>query len=169
MPQEKVLGIVSVSLADEWNSGTQYEKLNIVRHDYAIYGAKKANLNVEPGVAQNWQESWMYLLRDAEGEVVIPTGIYPQMTVGTAQALNKLSITIQPTQWEDNAVTLTTDGYPGLANLTANSFVLLYADKSSELTFLTCGIDTVSQSAGSITLVCTTTPSQAVSGTLIFM
>ena len=76
--QAKVLGIVSIVPMDDWNADTQYQKLNLVRHNGATYLAKGASKNVEPGVTQDWQSSWMLVYLDG----VSPDGIYPELTAG---------------------------------------------------------------------------------------
>lgn len=78
--QVKLLGIASIVPMDDWNRTTTYQKLNYVRHNGATYLAKVANNNVEPGVAQNWQNVWM--LCNYDGGLVIPNGTYPDMTAG---------------------------------------------------------------------------------------
>lgn len=78
--QAQVLGIVSEVPMGNWNATTTYQKLNYVRHNGATYLAKTSSKNVEPGVAQNWQDVWM--LCNYDGGSVSPDGIYPNMTVG---------------------------------------------------------------------------------------
>ena len=78
--QAQILGIVSIVPMDDWTATTTYQKLNYVRHNGATYLAKVASNNVEPGVAANWEVVWM--LCNYDGGIVIPTGTYPNMTVG---------------------------------------------------------------------------------------
>lgn len=82
--QAQVLGIVSIVPMDDWNGTTTYQKLNYVRHstdgtDGATYIAKKQNNNVEPGVSENWQDSWMLATYDG---ILVPNGTYPNLTAG---------------------------------------------------------------------------------------
>lgn len=77
--QAKVLGIVSIVPMDDWNADTQYQKLNLVRHNGATYLAKGGNKNVEPGVTQDWQNSWMLVYLDG---ILSPDGTYPNLTAG---------------------------------------------------------------------------------------
>ena len=78
--QAQILGIVSIVPMDNWNGTTTYQKLNYVRHNGATYLAKKQNINIEPGVSQDWKDCWM--LGNYDGGIVIPNGTYPDMTVG---------------------------------------------------------------------------------------
>ena len=77
--QAKVLGIVSIVPMDDWNADTQYQKLNLVRHNGAAYLAKRGSKNVEPGVTQDWQSSWMLVYLDG---ILSPDGTYPNLTAG---------------------------------------------------------------------------------------
>ena len=77
--QAKVLGIVSIVPMDDWNADTQYQKLNLVRHNGATYLAKGGSKNVEPGVTQDWQNSWMLAYLDG---ILSPDGTYPNLTAG---------------------------------------------------------------------------------------
>ena len=77
--QAKVLGIVSIVPMDDWNTDTQYQKLNLVRHNGAAYLAKGGSKNVEPGVTQDWQNSWMLVYLDG---ILSPDGTYPNLTAG---------------------------------------------------------------------------------------
>ena len=77
--QAKVLGIVSIVPMDDWNTDTQYQKLNLVRHNGAAYLAKGGSKNVEPGVTQDWQSSWMLVYLDG---ILSPDGTYPNLTAG---------------------------------------------------------------------------------------
>lgn len=77
--QAKVLGIVSIVPMDDWNTDTQYQKLNLVRHNGASYLAKGGSKNVEPGVTQDWQSSWMLVYLDG---ILSPDGTYPNLTAG---------------------------------------------------------------------------------------
>lgn len=77
--QAKVLGIVSIVPMDDWNADTQYQKLNLVRHNGAAYLAKGGSKNVEPGVTQDWQSSWMLVYLDG---ILSPDGTYPNLTAG---------------------------------------------------------------------------------------
>ena len=83
----QVLGIVSIVPMGDWNATTTYQKLNYVRHNGATYLAKVANNNVEPGVAENWQNVWM--LCNYDGGTVTPDGIYPNLAAG--RVVNALS------------------------------------------------------------------------------
>lgn len=78
--QAHILGIVSMVPMGNWNATTTYQKLNYVRHNGATYLAKTSSTNVEPGIAQNWQDAWM--LCNYDGGSVNPQGTYPDMTVG---------------------------------------------------------------------------------------
>ena len=78
--QAQILGIVSIVPMGDWNGTKTYQKLNYVRHNGATYLAKVANNNVEPGVAQNWQDVWM--LGNYDGGLVVPDGTYPNLTAG---------------------------------------------------------------------------------------
>lgn len=77
--QAKVLGIVSIVPMDDWNTDTQYQKLNLVRHNGAAYLAKGGSKNVEPGAAADWQNSWMLVYLDG---ILSPDGTYPNLTAG---------------------------------------------------------------------------------------
>ena len=77
--QAKVLGVVSIVPMDDWNADTQYQKLNLVRHNGATYLAKGGSKNVEPGVTQDWQNSWMLAYLDG---ILSPDGTYPNLTAG---------------------------------------------------------------------------------------
>lgn len=77
--QAKILGIVSIVPMDDWNADTQYQKLNLVRHNGAAYLAKGRSKNVEPGVTQDWQNSWMLAYLDG---ILSPDGTYPDLTAG---------------------------------------------------------------------------------------
>lgn len=78
--QAQVLGIASIVPMGAWNATTTYQKLNYVRHNGATYLAKTSSKNVEPGVAQNWQDVWM--LCNYDGGLVVPNGTYPDLTAG---------------------------------------------------------------------------------------
>lgn len=78
--QAQILGIVSMVPMGNWNGTTTYQKLNYVRHNGATYLAKKQNINIEPGVSQDWKDCWM--LGNYDGGIVIPNGTYPDMTAG---------------------------------------------------------------------------------------
>ncbi|MCH5315500.1 MAG: hypothetical protein J1E81_06270 [Eubacterium sp.] len=65
-----------------WNSTTQYQKLNIVRSHGATYQAKRNNQGVEPTVTAGWQDVWQVVAYD--GGEVNPDGDYPGMSVGNA-------------------------------------------------------------------------------------
>ena len=82
--QTQVLGIVSIVPMGDWEPTITYQKLNYVRHSGANYLAKGSSINVEPGEAENWQDSWMLTIYD--GSNVTPYGTYPYMTVGTLLA-----------------------------------------------------------------------------------
>lgn len=82
--QAQVLGIVSEVPMGNWNATTTYQKLNYVRHNGATYLAKTSSKNVEPGVAQNWQDVWMLCNYDGGVSQVVSDGTYPNMTVGNA-------------------------------------------------------------------------------------
>lgn len=79
--QAQVLGIVSPVPMGNWLSTTQYQKLNLVRHNTATYIARTSNQNIEPGVADNWATYWMLICID--GGQVSPDGEYPEMSVGS--------------------------------------------------------------------------------------
>ena len=79
--QARVLGIVSPVPMGNWLSTTQYQKLNLVRHNTATYIARTSNQNIEPGVADNWATYWMLICID--GGQVSPDGEYPEMSVGS--------------------------------------------------------------------------------------
>lgn len=78
--QAQILGIVSIVPMGNWNATTTYQKLNYVRHNGATYLAKTSSTNVEPGIAQNWQDAWM--LCNYDGGQVVPDGTYPNLTAG---------------------------------------------------------------------------------------
>lgn len=80
----KFLGIASIVPMGAWNATTTYQKLNYVRHNGATYLAKTSSKNVEPGVAQNWQDVWMLCNYDGGVSQVVSDGTYPNMTVGNA-------------------------------------------------------------------------------------
>lgn len=82
--QAQALGIVSIVPMGDWNATTTYQKLNYVRHNGATYLAKTSSKNVEPGVAQNWQDVWMLCNYDGGVSQVVSDGTYPNMTVGKA-------------------------------------------------------------------------------------
>ena len=63
--RSQVLGIVAPTPQDEWNSSTEYQKLNIVRHNGAAYMAKQQSKNVEPSQSPN--NYWMFLVGDGGG------------------------------------------------------------------------------------------------------
>lgn len=79
--QAQVLGIVSPVPMGNWLATTQYQKLNLVRHNTATYIARTSNQNIEPGVADNWATYWMLICID--GGQVSPDGEYPEMSVGS--------------------------------------------------------------------------------------
>lgn len=85
MAETKILGIVSEVPMGDWNATTTYQKLNFVRHNGATYKAKTSNVNIEPGVASNWQDVWMLCNYDGGQQTVVPDGTYPEMTVGKVQ------------------------------------------------------------------------------------
>lgn len=70
----KNLGVVSPVPADEWNSSTTYQKLNIVSHNNGAYIAKQGSTGIEPGVTTNWQTYWMLLVDGSGVEVLQTTG-----------------------------------------------------------------------------------------------
>ena len=84
--QAQVLGIVSEVPMGDWNADTEYQKLNFVRHNGATYKAKAPNKNIEPGVAEGWENTWMLCTIDG---ITTPGGTYPDMTVGTAYVAEK--------------------------------------------------------------------------------
>lgn len=61
------LGTVSPVPMGDWNSTTQYQKLNIVRYNAASYIAKKQNQGFEPTVTAGWQEVWQAIVYDGRG------------------------------------------------------------------------------------------------------
>lgn len=77
----QVLGIVSPVPMGNWLATTQYQKLNLVRHNTATYIARTSNRNIEPGVADDWATYWMLICID--GGQVSPDGEYPEMSVGS--------------------------------------------------------------------------------------
>ena len=79
--QAEVLGIVSPVPMGNWLATTQYQKLNLVRHNTATYIARTSNRNIEPGVADDWATYWMLICID--GGQVSPDGEYPEMSVGS--------------------------------------------------------------------------------------
>lgn len=80
--QTKKLGTVSEVPMGDWNAETTYKKLNLVRYNGATYIAKRDNQSIEPTITSSWQEFWQVVVYD--GSAVIPTGTYPEMTVGKA-------------------------------------------------------------------------------------
>ena len=83
MPTTKVLGIVSMVPMGQWNAGTTYQKLNLVRNQGVAYLAFGSSVGVEPGASENWEASWMPVVYD--GGQVAPDGTYPQLTAGKVQ------------------------------------------------------------------------------------
>lgn len=65
--QTQDLGIVSEVPMGDWNSTTQYQKLNLVRYKGATYIAKKQNQGFEPTVTSGWQENWQVVSYDGTG------------------------------------------------------------------------------------------------------
>ena len=80
----KFLGVASIVPMGAWNATITYQKLNYVRHNGATYLAKTSSTNVEPGVAENWQNVWMLCNYDGGVSQVVSDGTYPNMTVGNA-------------------------------------------------------------------------------------
>lgn len=68
----KNLGIVAPVAVGEWNAGTTYQKLNVVRHNDSSYMATQSSVATEPGVATNWAQYWQLLVKDGSGTEVIP-------------------------------------------------------------------------------------------------
>ena len=60
--QTKEIGVVSPVPRDAWLSTIMYYKLNIVRHNNAVYIAKDKNVGIEPGSTEGWQNHWMLLI-----------------------------------------------------------------------------------------------------------
>ena len=65
--QTDKLGTVSEVPMGEWNSTTNYVKLNTVRYKGATYIAKKNNNEVEPTVTTGWQQIWQVVAYDGKG------------------------------------------------------------------------------------------------------
>lgn len=167
--QTKYLGIVSEVPMGDWNSTTTYQKLNSVRHNGATYKAKTSSINVEPGVAENWQSVWMLCNYDGGVSSVVSDGTYPDMTVGTAQSLNKLSIGITQEQWQNNSVTITPEEYPVLQQLLDTSLPLLLSDDNSAIAVITSDISLSIGVNKSLILTCSSAPTQTISGVIIFI
>lgn len=111
----RVLGIVSIVPMGDWSPTTNYQKLNYVRHNNANYLAYGPSINVEPGVAINWQQSWMFCI--ADGGLVVPEGTYPEMTVGNAV---NAQVSVKATQdGNGNVIVLTYATKGDLASETA--------------------------------------------------
>lgn len=81
------IGIVTEVPMGNWNSTTQYQKLNTVRYNGATYIAKKQSIGFEPTVTAGWQEVWQVVTYDGRGvststityqggisNTVVPTG-----------------------------------------------------------------------------------------------
>lgn len=79
--QTKDLGTVSEVPMGEWNTQTQYKKLNTVRSHNATYIAKKDNAGVEPTITQGWREVWQVVAYDGG---TLPDGTYPEVNAGKA-------------------------------------------------------------------------------------
>lgn len=57
---EEVLGIVAPVAKGDWSNLTEYEELNIVRHNNTLYIAKQTvPTGIEPSVSTNWADYWM--------------------------------------------------------------------------------------------------------------
>lgn len=79
--QTQIIGITAPVPMGDWQSGTTYFKLNLVRYNGATYIAKEQNTGVEPTVNAEWQNYWQAVVYDG---LVAPVGTYPDMTVGNA-------------------------------------------------------------------------------------
>ena len=93
--RSQVLGIVAPTPQDEWNSSTEYQKLNIVRHNGAAYMAKQQSKNVEPSQSPN--NYWMFLVGDGGGGSGTdgkPALIYSATINGTQVPSTGLSLTL---------------------------------------------------------------------------
>lgn len=160
--QAQILGIVSEVPMGDWNATTTYQKLNFVRHNGATYKAKTSNTNVEPGVAQNWEDVWM--LCNYDGGLVVPTGIYQDMIVGTALSLKKEVFSIETTQWENNQVVLPASQYPNFSLITENNIPVLIVDDDSTTATINSELTISLNQNNEIVIECKTVPNQTISG-----
>lgn len=163
--QAQILGIVSEVPMGDWNATTTYQKLNFVRHNGATYKAKTSNVNIEPGVASNWQDVWM--LCNNDGGLVSPDGTYPNMTAGKALALNKFEVTLSPSQWQNNEIVLTATEYPALSYVTNSTFPAFIADDASAQPVVENELSIALTSDNNVSLSCQTTPTTTISGIII--
>lgn len=72
------------------------------------------------------------------------------------------SVTIAPTQWSGNNVTLSVADGAVIGRIDATSTVLVAPDTASAAEWLNSGVKATAQGAGSLTLTCTTAPTESV-------
>lgn len=89
------------------------------------------------------------------------------ITINTAEGVYAIAITIPTSKWSSKSAILTATDYSDIANVTASSTVQLIAADNSAATFITNGINLISQSAGTLTISCEVTPTASVSDTLM--
>lgn len=165
--QIKALGIVSPVPVGNWLAQIKYQKLNIVRHNGGAYIAKTSSINVEPGVAQNWQDVWLLLVID--GGSVSPDGTYPEMSAGKAFSINKIQIVLSTSQWQNNSITLTSATYPDLGNVTSNNIPYFIAEDESAEAVVTNNLSVSLDSNNNVIITCQSTPTSNITGNIIFL
>lgn len=87
--------------------------------------------------------------------------------INTSEGMEAVAISIATSKWSGKNAILTGTDYPAIANVTANSTVQLIAADNSAAMFITNDINLTAQAAGSLTISCGTTPTAAVSGTIM--
>lgn len=64
-----LLGQSSIVPDGEWISTKNYPRLYLVRHNNACYLSRQANVGIEPNVSQNWENYWMLVVLDGNGDI----------------------------------------------------------------------------------------------------
>lgn len=91
------------------------------------------------------------------------------VNINTQGAFAPVQVSIPATAWQNNAATLTAEDYSQLANVSANSTVLFFADDTSAAAYISDNIRLSVQGTGSVTFACDTAPTAAVSGLIIIL
>lgn len=78
-------------------------------------------------------------------------------------------VVIVSDRWQNKAVQLTQSDNERIGLISANSNVQVIFDDDSAATVINCGVAATAVSEGAITLACDTTPTAAISATIIIM
>ena len=100
-------------------------------------------------------------------ETVFDGSAAKTVNVNTDVGTTAISISIPTTKWTSGAATLTASDYADLAKVTADSFVQFFSADGSAAAVVTDNVTLSSQADGSLTFTCDTTPTAAISGTVV--